>query len=293
MAQILVQKPAAQDPVTLDILKDHLRLTGTDDDNLLRIYLQSAVELMETETGRSFANKDYRQLHDRFPRIHASSGSASSGYFYSAPRYASHRGDQRQTLKLLRSPVVKVAKITYTGLDQLDYNLYPVPADWLADSIYRLGNQVKDSNGNLQEATAVASSQPDGSGLSGSSTPAWDATEGNDTTDQDITWTNKGAAPAGDFLADLDGEPPRLHPLYLDTWPSALGTPNSVRVYFTAGYGDDGSGCPGSCKVGILKLAAHWYMNREIVTPDMLRIIPYGFENAVWSQRVMDYDPTP
>jgi len=203
MSSIQVQTPPAAEPVTLDVLKNHLRVTITNDDTLIKLYLQSARELVESESGRSLVNKVYRQSHDRFPRLH-DCGDFGTGYFYQAPRYArSHHYDGRQQIKLLRCPLVSVEKITYIDLDGNLQTLLPTPALWQADTEYELGDQAQDANGNLQKVSAVTNAEEDGTNESGSSVPSWGAVLDATATDNDLTWKCvKIPAPAGDFLVD-------------------------------------------------------------------------------------------
>ena len=291
MSSIVIQTPPAAEPVTLATLKNHLRVTLSDDDELLKIYLQAAREVVESASGRSLVNKVYRQSHDRFPHRHEGSGFGAAGYFYSAPRYAHHRGDERQAIKLLRCPLVQAAKITYIGLDQLPHDLLPVPEIWRAKAEYDIGAQITDGS-NLQEVTALTEAETGGASLSGAAAPAWNAVLGGVTTDADLTWTNKGAAPAGDFLMDRDSEPPRLLPLSGQVWPVALHVPNAVQVFFTAGYGKDAADAPATLKVAVLQTVGVSYEFREAATLDVIRDLAW-YERLIWSQRVVDFSPTP
>ena len=101
----------------------------------------------------------------------------------------------------------------------------------------------------------------------GTSTPA------GTTTDGDITWTNLGVAPAGDFQVDSDSEPPRLYPNYGAFWPDTLRVPNAVQIFFTAGYGNDGAAAPANLKVAVMQAAAVSYEYREAVTPEQLHVL--------------------
>jgi hypothetical protein len=60
-------------------------------------------------------------------------------------------------------------------------------ADWEASTVYDSGDFVTDGAGNKYEVTARVSPYE-----SGASAPAWDTTEGNTTTDNDLTWTCRG-----------------------------------------------------------------------------------------------------
>ena len=291
MSSIQVQTPPAQEPVDLLTLKNHLRVTISTDDALLALYLQGAREIVESDSGRSLVNKLYRQSHDRFPSLH-DWGDFGVGYFYQTRRYSDHhQGDHRQMIKLLRCPLVNVQKIVYIGTDQLTHTLLPAPEQWLAENVYDVGDQVEDSNGNLQQVTAAAEVETGGSGISGANPPSWNATLAGTTTDNDLTWTNQGTAPAGDFIYDSDSEPPRIYPTYGTFWPQTLRVPNAVQIFFTAGYGDDAANAPATLKVAVLQASGASYVQREAVTVDQLREFEW-YERLIWSERVIDYAPT-
>jgi hypothetical protein len=291
MSAIQIQTPPAAEPVSLPTLKNHLRVTISEDDELIKLYLQSARETVESDSGRSLVNKLYRQSHDHFPRLH-DFGDFGTGYFYQAPRYArGHHYDERQQIKLLRCPLVNVQKIVYVGTDQQSHTLLPAPAAWLAKNEYDIGNQIVDPNGNLQQVSAVTETETGNESESGATVPSWNATPAGTTADGDLTWTNMGVAPAGDFLEDNDSEPPRLYPAYGTFWPETLRVPNAVQIFFTAGYGNDGAAAPANLKVAVMLATGVSYENREAVTLDQLHDLDW-YERLIWSERVLDFAPT-
>lgn len=291
MSSIQVQTPPAQEPVLLATLKNHLRVTISEDDALLNLYLQGAREIVESDSGRSLVNKLYRQSHDRFPGLR-DWGDFGTGYFFQAPRYSHHhRHDERQVIKLLRCPLISVKKITYVGTDQLSHDLLPAPELWLPKNVYDVGEQVGDTNGNLQQVTASTEAETGGSGESGANPPSWNATLGLTTTDGDLTWTNEGPAPAGDFIFDADSEPPRIFPVYSTFWPMTLRVPNAVQIFFTAGYGDDAANAPANLKIAVMLAAGVSYEHREAVTAQQLHELDW-YERVIWQERVMDFAPT-
>jgi len=64
-------------------------------------------------------------------------------------------------------------------------NLTIAPTVWLASTAFALGVSTVDSNGNVQVVTTA--------GTTGSSTPSWNTTGGDTTTDGTVTWTNEGS----------------------------------------------------------------------------------------------------
>jgi hypothetical protein len=286
-----IQTPPKAEPVSLVTLKNALRVTISDDDDLLGIYLQGARETVESDSGRSLVNKLYRQSHDRFPTLH-DWGDFGTGYFYQAPTYARGRHyDERQQIKLLRCPLVSVQQILYIGTDGNTYTLLPQPATWLPNNEYEIGDQVADSNGNLQQVTVVSEVEVGETSESGTTAPTWNITLAGTTTDADITWTNKGVAPVGDFITDSDSEPPRILPAYGTFWPMTLRVPNAVRVFFVAGYGDDGAAAPANLKVAVIQATGASYIQREAVSTEQLHAFDW-YNRLIWSERVLDYAPT-
>jgi Phage gp6-like head-tail connector protein len=292
MSTIQVQTPPAAEPIALATIKNHLRITIASDDALIQLYAQAARELVESESGRSLVNKLYRQSHDRFPGLH-DWGDFGVGYFYQTRRYSHHhRGDERQMIKLLRCPLVSVQQITYIDLTGTPQTLFPAPELWLAENVYDVGDQVEDSNGNLQQVTASTEAETGGSGMSGVDEPGWSSILEATTTDGDLTWTCiKTPAPAGDFIYDADSEPPRIFPTYGTFWPLTLRVPNAVQIFFTAGYGNDAANAPATLKVALMQSAGVMYQNREALTAEQLRELDW-YERLIWSERVLDYDPT-
>lgn len=57
----------------------------------------------------------------------------------------------------------------------------------------------------------------------------------------------------------------RVRPAYGLTWPVALPEPESVRIEFTAGYGDAAAAVPMPLRQAMLLLIGHWWLNREAV----------------------------
>ncbi|MGO9641509.1 MAG: phage head-tail connector protein [Candidatus Acidiferrales bacterium] len=293
MSRIQVQTPPTAEPISLTTLKNHLRVTISEDDALLGLYLQGARETVESDSGRSLVNKLYRQSHDRFPGqdIYGLLGTGV-GYFLSGPRYShDHHRHERQMIKLLRCPLVNVEKITYIDPNQELQTLLPEPAQWLAGNEYEIGDVIADSNGNLQQVTAVTEAEDESESQSGATAPTWNATHGGTTTDKDLTWANVGPAPTGDFIVDADAEPPRIFPAYGTFWPLTLRVPNAVQIFFTAGYGNDAASAPANLKVAVMLAAGVSYEHRSAVTAEQLHELDW-YERLIWSERVLDYAPT-
>jgi hypothetical protein len=70
MAALQVEKPPAAEPVTLAEAKQHCRVTITDDDDLISLYIQAALEDVEAFLARSLVNKGYRAVARFVPLFH-------------------------------------------------------------------------------------------------------------------------------------------------------------------------------------------------------------------------------
>jgi hypothetical protein len=296
MAAIAIETPPAAEPVSLQLMKSHLRVTLTADDDLIGLYIQAARELFESTTARSLVNKGFRQSLDAFPYFTDSMYSqASIPPAYSAlPRYSTALWNYSQLIKLVFSPLVKVISIDYIDSQTSELtSLYPDPEPWRANTEYVIGDQVLDSNGNLQEVTAVTEGDFDDTSESGATRPTWASVLNEPTADNDLTWGLVEIDPGlGDFIYDKDSEPPRIFPNAAQNWPSCLYVPNAVVIHYVSGYGNDGSATPATARVAILQTVANWYENREPVTSPELKRIPHHLEALYWENRVIDLAPT-
>lgn len=64
---LAVLTPPAEEPVSLDTAKLHLRVTSTFDDALIAVLITSARELIEKEVRRSLVTRTYQLRMNRFP----------------------------------------------------------------------------------------------------------------------------------------------------------------------------------------------------------------------------------
>jgi hypothetical protein len=295
-ASLQVEIAPALEPVSLTLTKKHLRVTTCEDDDLIGVYIMAARELAEVYTSRSFITKGYRQDFDSFPYFidAAQTTQAYPPSYASLPRYATTQWNYSQMIKLYVSPLIAVSRIEYLTPAGEWLELLPALFPWFPEEEYVVGDQIQDVNGNTQTVTAATPDSEDGTSSSGTSTPAWSATEGQTTQDDALVWTCGPPAPAGDFLVDADSEPPRLFPNPGQTWPAVQYAPHAVRIHFTAGYGNTpASPIPGTVKVAVLMSVANFYENRENVTAADMKVIPNHFEDLLWSIRVIDLAPTP
>ena len=105
-----------------------------------------------------------------------------------------------------------------------------------------------------------------------------------------ITWidtsgTSQTLAPSA-YVVDTDSIPARIAPTPNTYWPvPQMYRPNTVQIVFTCGYGDDPSDVPARIQAAMLLLIAHWYANRESVSPMNLTSIPFGVDALLASER--------
>jgi uncharacterized phiE125 gp8 family phage protein len=66
------------------------------------------------------------------------------------------------------------------------------------------------------------------------------------------------------------------------TWPGVLNRPGSVRVTFTAGYGENADDVPADMLQALRYLVGHWYEHREpVLTGTTQSQLPYGAEDLM------------
>jgi hypothetical protein len=291
MAYLVEEVAPVAEPLTVAAVKNFLKVDGatTGDDLYIADLIQSAREEVEGFTGRSIVNKGYRQSLDSFPYFVDSmmSQMAYPPSYYSLPRYSTTLWNYSQMIKLMRSPLQSVSKITYTdSVTQQIQALYPAQFNWQPLHEYSLGDQIQDSHGNLQQVTAVSEGDEDSTSMSGTTQPTWATLSGSTTVDGMLTWTCMGALPdTGDFIYDADSCPPRIFPMPGQTWPPVLYVPNAVQIHFTAGYGNDGKAAPAALRQAMRIIIADGYYNREASVAGSVSKNP-ALERMLWRWRV-------
>jgi hypothetical protein len=291
MAYIVEEIAPLAEPLEIADVKNFLRVPAgvTNDDSFIEELVQSSREEVERFTGRSLVNKGYRQSLDSFPYFvdTVMSQMAYPPSYYSLPRYSTTLWNYSQMIKLLRGPVQSITKITYTSSETSQIEaLYPAPYSWEPLNEYVIGDQIEDSNGNLQVVTATTQQDEDGTSMSGPTQPTWNATLNATTTDGMLTWTCMGAPPdSGDFIYDADSVPARIFPLPGQTWPPVLYVPNAAQIHFVAGYGNNGTGVPATLRRAMRLLIGDGYFNREVVYAGAIEENP-RLQQMLWSYKI-------
>jgi hypothetical protein len=305
MAGLTVEFPTATRCVDLVQMKNFLRLDDiSEDDILIGALIDAATLACETFTRRSFITKGYLQTLDAFPYFTDSmlSQQAYSPGYNSLPRYSTQLWNYSQMIKLFRPPLVDIQRITYMDAGLMSYvDLVPQPLPWYPQTVYKIGNQVTDSNGNVQTLNPTDPCTLD-TQKSGIRPPTWSKILSAITVEASPAtafWRNDGPAPQGEFgsyIVDKVSEPCRLFPGLGQTgpagnWPQVLHVPNSVQIHFTAGYGPNASDVPANCVAAIMMMVSDAYENRLPVKEDEEQI-PKHVRNLLWSSRCLDVSPT-
>jgi uncharacterized phiE125 gp8 family phage protein len=68
---------------------------------------------------------------------------------------------------------------------------------------------------------------------------------------------------------------------FLQTAPTIDPREDALQIGFTVGYGADGTFLPLHIALAVKMLAAHWYMNRESTSTQILNEIPMGFHALI------------
>lgn len=102
---LILTSPPAIEPISLAVARQHCRIDGTDDDDLLSIYITAARMQCEDLTSRALITQTWDQVLDAFPA---------------------------EAIKLLKPPVLSVPSLTYVdaaGVTQtLASSLYALDA---------------------------------------------------------------------------------------------------------------------------------------------------------------------
>ena len=110
-----VTTPPAGLPVTLDIFKSHIKRPSgpSSEDDLLTLYLGSAVEYAEGFTRRDFIERTYQTFRDFFPRPEQNEGYYQNGIIPSFTSAGVFSGDSNVGFEIRKSPLRSVVDITY------------------------------------------------------------------------------------------------------------------------------------------------------------------------------------
>ncbi|MEZ5782349.1 MAG: hypothetical protein R3D70_12120 [Rhizobiaceae bacterium] len=79
---------------------------------------------------------------------------------------------------------------------------------------------------------------------------------------------------------------PEISPIQGEEWPSTMAIAESVEVSFKAGFGPSHTNIPNAILQAVLELAAHFYMERQIVAFGTPTELPFGVKRLLNPYRV-------
>lgn len=88
------------------------------------------------------------------------------------------------------------------------------------------------------------------------------------------------------YRVSTDSQPGVVVPEWGEVWPPIRNQVDAIKITYTAGYGD-ASDVPQAIKHAMLMLIAHWYKNREAVSPDAGQEVPLGVQNLLNPYRLI------
>lgn len=89
------------------------------------------------------------------------------------------------------------------------------------------------------------------------------------------------------YRFDADEKIAAIYPAPNSAWPTTAIQPGSMKVTFTAGFGDDPEDVPADLIHAVLMLVGHFYENREATSPGALREVPMGVGAILDRYRVL------
>lgn len=101
-----------------------------------------------------------------------------------------------------------------------------------------------------------------------------------------VTTMNAWNGTSGDYILDLDHEPPRLVLPPNQAWPGkSLWPVSPIQITGTVGFGATADSVPKSYITGMRMCIAHWYENRPAVesTGAVPKEVPMGAEYCWWA----------
>lgn len=102
-----------------------------------------------------------------------------------------------------------------------------------------------------------------------------------DTANVETTWD------AANYFEDTDSEPGRIGLAHSISLPTTTLRPiNGVKIQYVAGYGV-ATAVPLRAKQAILMLIGHLYENRESVSQEDLKEIPFAVSSLLWLDRII------
>jgi hypothetical protein len=268
--------PTAE-PVSLDALKLHLRIDGSDEDDLLTAFTAAARGTCESFQGRAYVAQTWRVTLDRFP---------GGGEEWTADKefVASADPNAAGTIRVPRPPLISVTSIAYVDTDGDSQTLDA--ADYTVDTASEPGRIVpaygEDWPSTREQPGAVTVTF-----VAGYATPFTADAATNIltaagralTSGEVVRLTNEGGELPGGLAADTDYY---ARDISGRTFKLAL-TDGGVAIDLTsAGSGTHFIGdVPAMVRTAVKMLAGHYYENREGAAAGL----PPTVESLLWQER--------
>jgi hypothetical protein len=150
MAIVCTVQPT-QEPITLQEAKDHLRVTGTDEDSLITSLIVSARLYAEMLTRRVFVTQTWKMVIDQFPMpgMNISSANWYGPQWGTAPGpLTSLRPDGKTgyEIYLMTPPIQSITSVKYYDINGVQQTLDP--ATYLLDNVTEPSRLVPAPNTN-------------------------------------------------------------------------------------------------------------------------------------------------
>jgi len=118
----LITPPTAL-PLHINDVRQHIKQDITDDDNLISLYISSAVEFAQAKTNRQFVAARYQLILDAFPAPNMMLAT-----------FGRNKSTTDYVIQLFKTPLIQVVSIDYTASDGTTKTM--AATDYIVDSAY-------------------------------------------------------------------------------------------------------------------------------------------------------------
>ena len=255
MVSLRVKTQPICEPISLGLLKNHLYLSTSLDDDILTVYLQAAREQIEAWTNRSFIKKTYEMRMAWLPLFDYRQQGYVSGTVPNPGWYNGLWVADSLKIKLYRPNLIPgTSKIVYNDLSGNAQTLLETENDYQVNP-YSEPPIILPKSGTFWPWTRY--SDPN------AVTITYDSQSGDEVAIQAALTTFRNTSPAPNDAAVLAKE--------IELRQDAV---------------------PGWAKLAILMLSAHSFEHREAVTEMKLSECPMGVYNIISAFCVEDFAPT-
>lgn len=266
MAALKVKVQPFCEPVSLQMVKDHLRVTLCDDDALISAYISAARISCEIFTRRRFINTTLAQFLDSFP-YYTDTVMSQAAYppsYYSLPRYSTTLWNYSQMIKLFYSPLAPNSPVTIRYIDSEDSAWHTLTGTSDVANLSPTGDFLVD----------VASEPPRLFPQAGQYWPSVLYVPNAVEIDHVVGYNDDAAIAAA-----------------VETFSAGSPVPSGADI---AAYQSTlrQADIPKTIQIAIMLMVGGWYENRESISPDKSYELPLGLQHLLWNERVEDLQPT-